>query len=333
MNCFVFNSIRGDFELFVHMVQDIAEICSFDKELKELKWTGDDYTTIVFMGNFTNPFDKYSANDAIVTTDEAMKIQAKIMEFMMKLKEEAKKHHSEVVFLVGEEEVNNITYNNKQAYKMVQNPYKKEDMKMHFEFVEKHLAKVLENSSILIRWGPYYISTGGLSQKWLHEINVKNIHVLNLYWQYLVTERDIENMKKFIEPNSPTKFVYPIENPMLWRRQEKNEVVKIITKEQNFQLLPVFIHSIYPNQLLKSSLNFNMMEKNNVYFSNDELGHTDIINIENLSSNVFSNFVLKQDEHKPHVIKIEMQLSGNGTPINSQWEILEYERTKKIKKR
>jgi hypothetical protein len=214
---FTFSNINGNFNKLKHLLTKVLNIANYNEKKNKWEWKVLN-TTVICTGNFISNINGVKNKEEI---KHIINAQVKIIKCFKSLQQQSKqKFNSHFITLMGPHEFGLLlgikTYNETKYSKEIQS------------FVDNYLHSFCENSThILIQWGSFFISHGGLELKWLDDHKITTVKQVNKLWKRLVEEGDKKSLLRvFGTLHSPIHSKKMSLDPDNWRRLEKDNIVE-----------------------------------------------------------------------------------------------------------
>ena len=155
---YVSGDIHGDYELLIHIMVDLAKVCSINNN--KLSWKPNNDSIIIFCGD-TIHRKRFLDH---VLDDENSDIL--ILETIMRLQDEAEQYNGKVIFIAGNHEIMNIIYPEDTTYISEKNI----DSNQDFFTNQEKVKKLISRTFAWIKINDTLIAHGGLCSDYLGTI-------------------------------------------------------------------------------------------------------------------------------------------------------------------
>ena len=157
-NIYVSGDIHGDYELFIHVMVDLAKVCSVQNNI--LSWKPQNDSVIIFCGDVIH---RKRFLDHVLDDENS---DVLILETIMRLQDEAEQHNGQIIFVAGNHEIMNIIYPEDTTYISDKNIESSKDF-----FTDKQkVKKLISRTYAWVKVNDTLIAHGGLCSDYLGTI-------------------------------------------------------------------------------------------------------------------------------------------------------------------
>lgn len=233
--CFLMSDIRGDAQLFLHLLQDVAQVATYDEAKDQWRWRAR-YATVILMGNLIDRFEPHNwFHQQTINTPEALAQSDKILSWIAQLRHR-QSHHNRIVTVVGDHEVMALQgLANPLLPNAINHPLHPTDRRLYREFVLQKLVPFLLHFSVLsLTWGAQpnivAVSRGAWNRDWFTRHNISSLKQLNTDWMNLLqgwvsrpkTFHPTTFLQALLEADSPILSTALADNHALWYRDNQD---------------------------------------------------------------------------------------------------------------
>lgn len=230
--CFLMSDIRGDAQLFIHLLQDVAQVATYDETRDQWRWRAR-YATVIVMGNLIDRFEPHNwFHQQTLSTPEALAQSEKILTWIAQLRHH-QSHHNRIVTVVGDHELTALKgVANPLLPTAINHPLHPTDRRLYREFVVQKLIPFLLHFSVLsLTWGAQpnivAVSRGAWNRDWFTRHKVDSLKQLNTDWMNLLQgfTRKFHStpfLQALLEDDSPVRSTALADNHSLWYRENQD---------------------------------------------------------------------------------------------------------------
>ena len=307
--CTVFSDVRGDFRLFLTLLTQIANVAKYDISTQTWTWNVTN-TTLVCLGNFIDRYGKVGYNRLMITTEQAIREETKIIDALVQLQKLAKSEKSgnAVVVLLGDHELGHLMNDPNYSIFQMAKPGDIHDQKLRQDFLEQTLYPFCENCGVIAGWGlnggTVYFSRGGFERAWFEKHQIKSIKDLNHRWKNGALSH--RPLRILAETHSPIFSERMCIKPYQWRGTDEEFIVRLLGEDPN----PKFVQSVCSTQMIENST-LDVHIQNSISPNYD--GTDQIYYIHNCAADVFCSVI--PENRIPQTLTFELTVDTNNEAL------------------